>query len=642
MNRNGICSYCQQELNKRDMGEHLKECKARKTAFSQGGAKEIQEYYQIMVEDTQSDKYWMYVLVRSDATLELLDDFLRGIWVGDQRQPSIISIGAVDFLSDYEESKGASDVALIQSMKHPLCDLLWSNQTIEFDCCFDDLDEFALTMCENLWELPFTDSIMVMARNCPPDENLPNTPRGGEENYTSVKGFDISALRVQDYQLSEDRFSGELLLEDGVDEDYWLADEDEYEDPDLEDLEAELEAAGEYVFTQILKADKPLLSNSMAELLNRYDKEFLKDICRGNNITKYSKLRKSELIDTVVRELTEQYKGKLFALDSEQLGVLKRISKAGGTMYAEKLFAENKSLQVLWRSHELLLLFFGTKTVEGEELLVACLPNELLAVVQQADWKILQKNARRNELWMRLVKGMLYYYGVLEYPLVFFELERICGRELPKDEFLPVFFAHSTWYLELGIWGGHLHDIAITNPEDLLVDIENSRKQRPGLEYKVLTRQQMLKAANAEHIETKAYRVMKRYLLSAYDMDAEDADMEIWDILDRLDEGQMIGSQMDELVLQFGLEDPAELAEFMQYASELYNQHRQWVLLGNSPGELHKSNLGVKHAAFNVLADPATPQKKATVYDFNTKKKVGRNDPCPCGSGKKFKKCCGR
>ena len=26
----------------------------------------------------------------------------------------------------------------------------------------------------------------------------------------------------------------------------------------------------------------------------------------------------------------------------------------------------------------------------------------------------------------------------------------------------------------------------------------------------------------------------------------------------------------------------------------------------------------------------------------STRKKVGRNDPCPCGSGKKFKKCCGR
>ena len=26
--------------------------------------------------------------------------------------------------------------------------------------------------------------------------------------------------------------------------------------------------------------------------------------------------------------------------------------------------------------------------------------------------------------------------------------------------------------------------------------------------------------------------------------------------------------------------------------------------------------------------------------DFKSQKKIGRNDPCPCGSGKKFKKCC--
>ncbi|NLC12153.1 MAG: hypothetical protein GX767_07880, partial [Firmicutes bacterium] len=25
-----------------------------------------------------------------------------------------------------------------------------------------------------------------------------------------------------------------------------------------------------------------------------------------------------------------------------------------------------------------------------------------------------------------------------------------------------------------------------------------------------------------------------------------------------------------------------------------------------------------------------------------TVKKVGRNEPCPCGSGKKYKKCCGK
>ncbi len=30
------------------------------------------------------------------------------------------------------------------------------------------------------------------------------------------------------------------------------------------------------------------------------------------------------------------------------------------------------------------------------------------------------------------------------------------------------------------------------------------------------------------------------------------------------------------------------------------------------------------------------------VEPIHTDKAVGRNDPCPCGSGKKYKKCCGK
>ena len=33
-------------------------------------------------------------------------------------------------------------------------------------------------------------------------------------------------------------------------------------------------------------------------------------------------------------------------------------------------------------------------------------------------------------------------------------------------------------------------------------------------------------------------------------------------------------------------------------------------------------------------------QKESTT--IRKEKKIGRNDPCPCGSGKKYKKCCGR
>jgi hypothetical protein len=40
-------------------------------------------------------------------------------------------------------------------------------------------------------------------------------------------------------------------------------------------------------------------------------------------------------------------------------------------------------------------------------------------------------------------------------------------------------------------------------------------------------------------------------------------------------------------------------------------------------------------------AQPKRPQQPSRyVPELNPHRKVGRNDPCPCGSGKKFKKCC--
>ena len=45
--------------------------------------------------------------------------------------------------------------------------------------------------------------------------------------------------------------------------------------------------------------------------------------------------------------------------------------------------------------------------------------------------------------------------------------------------------------------------------------------------------------------------------------------------------------------------------------------------------------------ANNILKAELRPQKPVQEVFHPTKKKVGRNDPCPCGSGKKYKKCCG-
>ncbi len=42
------------------------------------------------------------------------------------------------------------------------------------------------------------------------------------------------------------------------------------------------------------------------------------------------------------------------------------------------------------------------------------------------------------------------------------------------------------------------------------------------------------------------------------------------------------------------------------------------------------------------LSKSRIEEMKKGIFDFNQRKvKIGRNDPCPCGSGKKYKKCCG-
>jgi len=51
------------------------------------------------------------------------------------------------------------------------------------------------------------------------------------------------------------------------------------------------------------------------------------------------------------------------------------------------------------------------------------------------------------------------------------------------------------------------------------------------------------------------------------------------------------------------------------------------------PATPNKPNANLQTHTAGKPAKPKTVVKKQT---------VGRNDPCPCGSGKKYKNCCGK
>ncbi|MCB0365479.1 MAG: YchJ family protein [Bdellovibrionaceae bacterium] len=59
--------------------------------------------------------------------------------------------------------------------------------------------------------------------------------------------------------------------------------------------------------------------------------------------------------------------------------------------------------------------------------------------------------------------------------------------------------------------------------------------------------------------------------------------------------------------------------------------------MGDGPEEHHELSTFVKRNGQWYFSDGKNPSLKTVERG----EKVGRNDPCPCGSGKKYKKCCG-
>jgi preprotein translocase subunit SecA len=49
-----------------------------------------------------------------------------------------------------------------------------------------------------------------------------------------------------------------------------------------------------------------------------------------------------------------------------------------------------------------------------------------------------------------------------------------------------------------------------------------------------------------------------------------------------------------------------------------------------------------KQRAERVVSEDDAPIPDAPVEQAKRDQTTGRNDPCPCGSGKKYKKCCGK
>ncbi len=120
---------------------------------------------------------------------------------------------------------------------------------------------------------------------------------------------------------------------------------------------------------------------------------------------------------------------------------------------------------------------------------------------------------------------------------------------------------------------------------------------------------------------------MWNFIDNTFDLDSIEGEILLWIFVFEVRYHTNGMSRIMEYIDDNGLVFPSEedCLEFIKLYQDLNNHMQMPGNRGYAPIELTKVNAG----------NTTSSVKKQHA-------KVGRNDPCPCGSGKKYKKCCGR
>jgi len=364
------------------------------------------------------------------------------------------------------------------------------------------------------------------------------------------------------------------------------------------------------------------------EALTRQTKIELDEIRKVHNFPNMSALKKSDLCDELTLAIPIVLKRILYTWDIERYELLYVIiSKNGVIPYKAISPREREELRKLG------LLFHG---INGNEKILF-IPEDLLVLLKKLDYKELSSILKRNTDWILMTQGLLYYLGVSEYWNVIAKIESMRKEKIDASTYLEVIFSAIGYYEQIGISGGMLYHKDVKNLSKVMKE-QNLRKNVPDYPF---TKEQLRKAGKPGCIEkSPEMRSILQFIQDNYSLLSEETDIIAEDMV------RIINQTGDPIQLMKYIEEILEFPDFewiqilTRLVMELYNNSRQWELRGYTPEEFGKKRgIQMKPPAALLQINPTIvpePEKKTGSL------KVGRNDPCPCGSGKKYKKCCGR
>jgi hypothetical protein len=367
------------------------------------------------------------------------------------------------------------------------------------------------------------------------------------------------------------------------------------------------------------KIDVPF---TLQEGLNKYTKYELDEIRKSLQIKGASSLKKAELIALLAEKIPAFLKEVCSLLDEERFDLLTKIAVNGGYITAPKL--ERNQIEYFRTSG---LIYTGT----FDRKKVLAVPSELIEPL-----KFLEKNVEvksivsRNTEWIKLSSGLLYYYGALSIWEIVELLESYTKEKLDIHAYLEVIYNGNPINKGIAVNEDGFSNIRVFDHSR----VKQEHQMRKSVPFYPFTKEQLLKAGEPGFVDrNSSYVQLVNFITKNYKINRVEADSIVEECVyaTRIDDNP--NHIMQYLADRFEFDSLEDIKALMDKVVYFMNNTRKWSLKGHTSTELgnqeRKSMLPL-------------PQTMSSQSHNESDEKIGRNEPCPCGSNKKYKKCCGR
>lgn len=366
---------------------------------------------------------------------------------------------------------------------------------------------------------------------------------------------------------------------------------------------------------EILKADMKNVEKiwkesdgeqTLAALLEKMTKDELVKVAKKYDVKGITSLKKAEVVERIREVIIKNVDLMINSLEETSIKFLQELINYGGVKkYQCDLLINSNFL----RNRGIVF----TASINGE--LYVILPEELRVLLKEKITKDVMTAAREKSDLIKAIAGSTYYYGVVSYSAIREILESTFNTEVTGEKIKELVLIGE----ELG------YDYVIEEDGLCHIDVENSNKivklqKKNKKNICKFDKKTLIKAGVPDFMEEhKSGENLQRALGEMFIIDKE-----------------ILKDEMDSFTISIKNEMPMEKSiNLFLDAYEIDNEEEKNIFAY----ELEHLAKSIKRWSLNGYSENEITKLEQRVVN---EVKIGRNDPCLCGSKKKYKKCCGR